>query len=54
MKERKGTNVANTKLSECYTKYDVLCHTAFYVNTVTFLVTLSMNKFTNVVVPTYF
>ena len=27
---------------------------AFYVNAVTFLVMLSMNKFTNIVIPIYF
>jgi hypothetical protein len=54
MKERKGTNVANTKVSECYTTYDVYCHMAFYVTAVTFLVTLSMNKFTNVAIQAYF
>ena len=39
-----------------YTKYDIRCHLAFFLGhtTVTFLVTLSMNGFTNTAIPTYF
>ena len=37
-----------------YTKYDIECCMAFYVTVVTFIVTLSMNKFTITVIPTYF
>ena len=36
-----------------YTIYDMQCHMAVYVIAVTFLVTLSMTKFTNIVIPTY-
>lgn len=34
--------------------YDIWCHMAFHVTTVTFLVALSMNNFTTTVIPTFF
>ena len=37
-----------------YTNYDIWCPMAFNVTAVTFEMTLSMNKFTNTFIPTYF
>lgn len=36
-----------------YTRYCIQCHIILYVTLVTFLVTLLMNKFTSVIIPTY-
>ena len=33
-----------------YTKYDVQCHMVFYVIMVTFLITLVLNKWTNIII----
>ena len=38
----------------CYTKYDIACHMALYDTTITFLVTISIKKFANIVIMTYF
>ena len=43
-----------TMKDQKYAKDDIQCHRPFYVTTITFLVTLSMNKFTNTIIPTYF
>ena len=37
-----------------YTKYDIQCNKHSFVIAVIFLVTLSTNKFTNIVIPSYF
>jgi hypothetical protein len=38
-----------TGIISCYTKYDIECHTVFYVTMVTFWTTLLMNKWSNIV-----
>ena len=51
--QSKNFEIHKIKLDWNYTQYCIQCHMVFYVTVVTSPMTLFMNKFTSIVIPTY-